>query len=86
MSRGLDTSYILDYAIVAPAHGKESLVSAAARLSAARPAWIVAIAGVLEAAVSTKPTLALFRAWGSANTDGRQDGISDRVVGGVSVV
>ncbi|WP_333807135.1 NADH-quinone oxidoreductase subunit NuoG, partial [Phenylobacterium sp.] len=72
----LDTPYIRENGRLRPASWKEALDLAAARLSAAAPGRIGAIAGDLQDAESMKATLDLFRALGSANTDCRQDGMA----------
>lgn len=72
----LDTPYIRENGRLRPASWKEALDLAAARLSAAAPGRVGAIAGDLQDAESMKATLDLFRALGSANTDCRQDGMA----------
>lgn len=72
----LDTPYIRENGRLRPASWKEALDLAAARLTAAKPDRIGAIAGDLQDAESLKATLDLFRALGSANTDCRQDGMA----------
>ena len=72
----LDTPYIRENGRLRPASWKEALDLAAARLSAAAPGRVGAIAGDLQDAESLKATLDLFRALGSANTDCRQDGMA----------
>ena len=72
----LDTPYIRENGRLRPASWKETLDLAAARLTAAKPDRIGAIAGDLQDAESLKATLDLFRALGSANTDCRQDGMA----------
>ncbi|MFM8820723.1 MAG: NADH-quinone oxidoreductase subunit NuoG, partial [Phenylobacterium sp.] len=72
----LDTPFIRENGRLRPASWKEALDLAAARLSAAAPGRVGAIAGDLQDAESLKATLDLFRALGSANTDCRQDGMA----------
>ena len=72
----LDTPYIRENGRLRPASWKEALDLAAARLSAAAPGRVGAIAGDLQDAESMKATLDFFRALGSANTDCRQDGMA----------
>ncbi|MFM8374836.1 MAG: NADH-quinone oxidoreductase subunit NuoG, partial [Phenylobacterium sp.] len=72
----LDTPYIRERGRLRPASWKEALDLAAARLTAAAPGRIGAIAGDLQDAESLKATLDLFRALGSSNTDCRQDGMA----------
>lgn len=72
--RRLDRPYVRDNGKLRPASWDEALGVVAARLTAAKPDRIGAIAGDLQDAESMKATLDLFRALGSANTDCRQDG------------
>ena len=59
-----------------PATWNEAFAVVAAKLKAAAPERIGAIAGDLQDAESMKATMDLFRALGSANLDCRQDGVA----------
>jgi NADH-quinone oxidoreductase subunit G len=59
-----------------PATWNEAFAVVAARLKAAAPERIGAIAGDLQDAESMKATMDLFRALGSPNLDCRQDGVA----------
>ena len=58
-----------------PASWPEAFAAVAARIKAAKPARVGAIAGDLQDAESMKATLDLFRSLGVSNLDCRQDGV-----------
>jgi NADH-quinone oxidoreductase subunit G len=74
--RRLDRPWVREDGKLRSATWDEALSAVAARLKAASPSRIGAIAGDLQDAESMKATLDLFRALGSANTDCRQDGVA----------
>jgi NADH-quinone oxidoreductase subunit G len=73
-ARRLDKPFVRENGRLRPATWGEALSVVAAKLKAAKPERIGAIAGDLQDAESMFATLELFRALGSANTDCRQDG------------
>jgi NADH-quinone oxidoreductase subunit G len=73
----LDRPYVRDASgALKPASWDEAFAAVAAKLKAAGPERIGAIAGDLQDAESMKATLDLFRALGSPNLDCRQDGLA----------
>jgi len=72
----LDRPYVRVGGKLKPATWSEALDLVAAKLKAAAPERIGAIAGDLQDAESMKATLDLFRALGVANLDCRQDGMA----------
>ena len=72
----LDRPYVRVGGQLKPATWPEALDLVAAKLKAAAPERIGAIAGDLQDAESMKATLDLFRALGVANLDCRQDGMA----------
>ena len=72
----LDQPFIREQGKLRPASWNEALELVAARLKAAQPERIGAIAGDLQDAESMKAVLDLFRGLGSANLDCRQDGMA----------